>query len=120
MFGNIETQNITLGCDMHSLHMFLDDNHPDCALTVFCKGTWVIDRQDEEQFRNALEEFVSVCNCTRETAEGYEVVNDFDTSSGVTTFYVMREDGTAMFDFPILFADAELLGEVTQREEDTK
>lgn len=59
---------------------------------------------DESLFREKFDELVSVWNYYRETADGYDLCEDYDPITGVTTLYVMSEDGHVEFSVPVLFS----------------
>ena len=57
----------------------------------------------EDTFREEFEGLVAVWNYYRESADSYDVCEDFDPITGVTTLYVMCEDGSVVMTFPIYF-----------------
>lgn len=112
MTGNNGSAGKLVQCDMPSLQLFMSEHYPNCSLTAFCRGAWIQDMSDEEEFRDAMEGFVSVCNANRDTPEGYELCSDQSLTDRKVTYYVMREDGKSMFDFPVLFLDGDLVREM--------
>lgn len=66
-------------------------------------GIFYEELSHEGELRDSLEHFVACCNEKRDTADGYELCEDRDPATGVITFYVMREDGQSMLEFPVLF-----------------
>lgn len=67
------------------------------------RGVYYEEASRELELREALGCYVSLCNTARDTAEGYELCEDCDPTTHVVTFYVMREDGISMLEFPVMF-----------------
>lgn len=71
--------------------------------SVRFRGVYYEELSRERELRDAMEHYVCRCNAARSTADGYELCEDRDPATGVITFYVMREDGQSMLEFPVLF-----------------
>ncbi len=89
-------------CNKQALGLFLEGHSTDYFIGSSYHGELLVDAERKEQFTDLLEEFVNTCNAERECPEGYELVHDVDNTCRYV-FYVMREDGEAMVELPVIF-----------------